>query len=1074
MEGAAILIVEDEAISALYIKNLLTQMRYRVLDIVSTGENAVEKAEELRPDLILMDIRLAGEMDGIAAATLIHQRFDIPVVFLTAHMDEGSIQRAMAADPAGYLSKPTNERELRGTIEMALKNDRLKKQLQDSEARYRRIFNTASVSISELDFSRVKLYLDGLRQDGIDDLKSFLQLHPEVVNQLLDDVKVLNANEWNLQLFEASNLRTLMRSFKQNIRTQSIEIFRELLQSIWEGAPYHEGEGSLQTLTNEKKNININVAFLTGGADLSRVLMVVTDITRGKKAEAALRKSEETYRRIVITSQEGIWILNREFKTTFVNARISEMLGYPAEEIIGHSVEDFLFPEQEKFHKIKMQTRKSGKSERYEMRFRRKDGSELWVIISATPIMDEQGEFQGSFAMFTDITERKQIEKALAESEARYRQIVETTREGIWILDKNFKMVFANRRIAEMLGYSHEELMGMDIDDLVFDEDMADHNKKREARRHGISDQYERQFRCKDGKPIWVNVTATALLGDQGELQNIIAMITDISQRKEAEQIFERRQAHIRTMDALSQELSKQNLDFQAILQIAAKRIIDLSGDICIIRLVSDDGLFVQPIVFQLPKPWKKFISNKLLNNYRIGVNEGLFSVLCREGRALLISQEATPELISLITKKYQIFMQKFGIINGMVIPLRSQGEIIGDILLGRKKNKIPYNEDDLVFFQEVADRIGLTISNARMYSKIQNELEERRAAEAALRISEQKYRDLFDLSPDSIILISPEGIILDCNMATSKLSGLPKEDMVGKLFYQIITLPVEKYPEYSVLFNRVMSEEQTGTFEIEISQLNGQRLDIEVFPKIIKKDNVITGVLVILRDITERKINEQKLKDSLIEKETLLSELNHRVKNNLASIVSILDLQKIYITDRQMVDLITELQERIRLMALIHQQLYRSKNLSRVDFTKYLQDLTTNLKRALLKGRDIQLDIQADSAQLGITAAIPCGQIVTELVTNALKYAFPLAHSYRWETVPPRIEVSFKTKDDQYILKVSDNGVGFPPDLDINKAETLGLQLVILLTKQLNGEVSVKTDEGVSVSVSFPVEDVK
>jgi CheY-like chemotaxis protein len=167
MEGASILIVEDEAISALYLKNLFSRMQYQVLDVEATAENAITKAEELKPDLILMDIRLAGEMDGIQAADVIHTNYDIPIVFLTAHLDEDSMRRAMATEPSGYVSKPASERELRGTIEMALKNDGLKKQLRASEVRYRSIFNTASVAILEVDFSQTKRSLEELRQEGI-------------------------------------------------------------------------------------------------------------------------------------------------------------------------------------------------------------------------------------------------------------------------------------------------------------------------------------------------------------------------------------------------------------------------------------------------------------------------------------------------------------------------------------------------------------------------------------------------------------------------------------------------------------------------------------------------------------------------------------------------------------------------------------------------------------------------------------------------------------------------------------------------------------------------------------------
>ncbi len=1191
MDGASILIVEDEAISALYIKNILTRLKYLVLDIVATGENAIAKAEALNPDLILMDIRLAGEMDGIQAADIIHSNYDIPIVFLTAHLDEDSMRQAMATDPAGYVPKPTSERELRGTIEMALKNDVLKKQLRASEARYRRIFKTASVSISEIDFSQVKCALDGLRHEGITDLHAYMETNPNYIHRLFLYVHILDANDWNLQLFNAPDGKTLSSALKKLVKSESLLIFQELLHAIWKGDSYYEGEGTIRTLTGEKKYITVNVAFLTGGIDLSRVLLIVTDITQGKLAEAALRESEEKYRRIVDTSQEGIWILDENNLTSFVNARIAEMFGYKFEEIIGHPVEDFLFPEEHADHKERMKIRKQGKAERYERCFRCKDGSELWVIISATPMFDAQGKFIGSFAMFTDITERKkaeeqlkfqamvldqnqdavtvtdldgcvtyvndaasrylkysrqvligqsveeygeditrgasqkeiiektiaegewrgevvnydtkgnatildcrtrlvydeqgkpiamcgistditqrkQIEKALAESEARYRQIVETTQEGIWILDKDFKLTYVNNRIVELFGYSFEEIVGKHVDDFIFDEDMLDHRERMEARYLGKADQYERRLRRKDGRPIWVNISATPIFDDSGQFQGSFAMFTDITARKEADQVLEHQQARTRTMDALSQELAKLNLDFQATLQTAAKRIIELSGDICLIRLISDDGQFLQPVAIHHPDPDVSSYIRKVTTDYPIRIDEGLTEYVLNVGHAVMISYDSTPELYQLIKKEYQVILDKLNFISGLFIPLIAQGHVIGDIILGRSIGQEPYTEEDQVFYQEVADRIALTIANACMYSSAQKELEERRLIESAVRLSEEKYRDLFEISPDSITLISPKGIILDCNLSTSKISGIPKEEMIGKPFYYVADLPPEKFPEYTEVFNRVMSGDQMDPFEIEATLPNGEKRNLEIYPKIVKKDEIITGVQVISRNITDRKLNEQKLRDSLAEKETLLSELNHRVKNNLASIVSILDLQKSYLYDVQMVDLITELQERIRLMALIHEQLYRSKNLNRVDFAKYLEDLTTNLARALLKNRDILLDIHSDAAQLGVAIAIPCGQIVTELVTNALKYAFPDEKSDRWKDTNRKIEVCFKISGEQCTLKVGDNGIGLPPGLDFYNAETLGMQLVMLLANQLNGTIEVNLHPGTTVCITFP-----
>jgi PAS domain S-box-containing protein len=1315
MEGASILIVEDEAISALYLKNLLTRLKYQVLDIVASGENAVIRAGDKKPDLVLMDIRLAGEMDGIQAADIIHSNYDVPVVFLTAHLDEDSMRRAMATDPAGYVPKPTSERELCGTIEMALKNDILKKQLRASEARFRRIFNTASVSISEIDFSRVKKALDNLRQGGINILESYLETNSNYINELLSLVDILDANDWSLQLFNAPDQKEFTSALIKFIGTEGLIIFRKLLMAIWKEDPYYDGEGYIRTRNGERKYVTINVAFLTGGIDLSRVLMIITDITQGKIAEMALRESEEKYRRIINTAQEGVWILNEDGKTTYLNNRIRDMFGYTLEEMIGESVKDFLFPEQHAYLEERVKVRSTGIAERYEMRFRRKDGNELWVIISATPIMSDQGKYLGSFAMLTDITERKraeqalseseeryrlliegaaeiigvvqgnhfayinrqaeqatgyshqelitlpiktfvhpddyemivtihrrkmngesaispyqvrvvtksgetkwldvksaliswmgasallnfytditerrkaeeqlrfqamvldqiqdrvtvtdlngrityvndaesqqlkysrqqllgqsvefygedstrgatqqeiiektftqgewcgevvnfdadgkdmildcrtrlmydeqgepiamcgistditqrkQIEKALAESEARYRQIVETTQEGVWILDKNFNLVFANHRIINMLGYSYAELMEKSTNELIFPEDLADHKAQLAARAKGNSSQYERRFRCKDGSSIWMNETASPIINDNGEFQGVVSLFTDISVRKRAEKVLEQHQTVAQMLDALSQELLKLNLDFKVTLQNAARSIFQSSGDLCIIRLVSDDGLYLQPVAIQHPFLKKQAEINKIINRSRIRVDEGIFGSIVKTGQSVIMSRESTAELVGLIPNQYTTLLKKFNIVSGLSIPLRVQGSIIGDLVLGRSEGQEPFNENDRNIFQEVADRIGLTIENARMYSNAQKEIEERRKIEAAVRLSEAKYRDLFELSPDSNILLNTEGIILDCNLSTSKISGLSKEEMVGKAFFEIVSVKPEILQRYLIFIKNGNPGDQRLPLETEITLQDGQKLDIEIFPKMIKKEGVITGVQVISRDITDRKLNEQKIKDSLAEKETLLSELNHRVKNNLASIISIMDLQKSYLSDIQMVDLVTELQERVRLMALIHEQLYRSKNLNQVDFAKYLEDLTTNLARALMKGRDISLNIHADPAQMSVAIAIPCGQIVTELVTNALKYAFPEEKCDLWKDTARLIEINFKVVGDRFILQVADNGVGLHPGLNFANAETLGMQLVTLLTNQLNGTIELNGHPGVTATVIFP-----
>lgn len=167
----------------------------------------------------------------------------------------------------------------------------------------------------------------------------------------------------------------------------------------------------------------------------SGVSIIIQNITLRKQAELCLQENEQQYRQIINTSNEGIWILDKHFKTTYVNNHLAEMFGYQPDEMIGHRVEDFLFPEEWEDHQRRIHNRKIGIKERYDRRFRRKDGSALWVIISATPIFNDGNVFQGSFAMFTDITDRIQAEQALAEKEQLLSAMSRMAKIGAWEFD---------------------------------------------------------------------------------------------------------------------------------------------------------------------------------------------------------------------------------------------------------------------------------------------------------------------------------------------------------------------------------------------------------------------------------------------------------------------------------------------------------------------------------------------------------------------------------------------------------------------------------------------------------------
>ncbi len=199
-----------------------------------------------------------------------------------------------------------------------------------------------------------------------------------------------------------------------------------------------------------------------------------------------------------------------------------------------------------------------------------------------------------------------------------------------------------------------------------------------------------------------------------------------------------------------------------------------------------------------------------------------------------------------------------------------------------------------------------------------------------------------------------------------------------------------------------------------------------------------------------------------------LLQEINHRLKNNLQIISSLLNLQSRDIDDEQVLRAYQTGQDRIGAMAMVHEKLYQSKDLARIDFGEYIESLAANLVNSYgLCSRDVVLSIDVDNILLGVDTAIPCSVIVNELVANSLKHAFPGDRS-------GEIDVSFREADGQYTMVFKDNGVGMSEYLDINRPSSLGLTIVNALTGQLGGKITMGKNGGREVSITFPAASTK
>jgi len=228
----------------------------------------------------------------------------------------------------------------------------------------------------------------------------------------------------------------------------------------------------------------------------------------------------------------------------------------------------------------------------------------------------------------------------------------------------------------------------------------------------------------------------------------------------------------------------------------------------------------------------------------------------------------------------------------------------------------------------------------------------------------------------------------------------------------------------------------------------------------------------VLMHDnITKRKLAEQTIHHALAEKEVLLREIHHRVKNNLAGIISLINLQTSSLTDLDQIYLFKDLETRIRSMALVHESLYQTKDIAQIRLATYTENLTRYLFQVYETGTNVRYRIEMGDITMPIETATPFGLVMTEIITNSLKYAFPKTFSCEeMRKEPCTISITMHCKDSDYLLTVADNGIGMPEGIDVTTKTSLGLYLIGFIIKhQLRGSLEINTAAGTAYTIRFP-----
>lgn len=341
----------------------------------------------------------------------------------------------------------------------------------------------------------------------------------------------------------------------------------------------------------------------------------------------------------------------------------------------------------------------------------------------------------------------------------------------------------------------------------------------------------------------------------------------------------------------------------------------------------------------------------------------------------------------------------------------------------------------------------------------VSRDITERKDAEEKIRLLAHAVESTHEF----ISITDLENKFIFVNNAFLEAYGYRHDEILGKTPY--ILDSGNNPPE---LRKQIMETTRSGGWKGELLNRTKSGREFPIFlstNQILNEKDRVIGHIGVASDVSERRKAEEKIKSSLKEKEIILKEIHHRVKNNLQVISSIFYLQAEKVNDPRLSEIINECKDRVRSMSIIHENFYQSDDLTRIDFGQYLKNLLTNLVLSYgINTEKIGIELNVKNTFLSIDIAIPCGLLINELISNALKHAFP------GETTGKISIEMYSTDNVNFTLKIKDDGIGIPESIDFKNTDTLGMELITTLTSQLEGTIELNRSEGTEFIIKFAV----
>ncbi len=798
-----------------------------------------------------------------------------------------------------------------------------------------------------------------------------------------------------------------------------------------------------EEILNKNEELNAVNEELT--ATQEELLQKIEEIT---KAGVALREAQMRTETILEGIADTFYSLDDTWRFTVVNQAAEKApFGKPAAELLGRVIwELYLALVGTRIHQHYVDAAEKHSLEHY---VAQSPLNQRWYEVFM------QGRKGGLDVYMRDITERKVAEEALRENEQRLNLSLEVSRMGTWDLDLVRHTAYRSLRHDQIFGYAEllpEWTYEMFLDHVI-PEDREEVDRKFQD---AIGKKENWNFECRilrnDGIIRWILARGRGEYDPGGKPVRMIGIVQDITGRKRAEMILQT------TLQRLNTLVSSMHI---GILLLWEDRIELANQTFC-------DYFELRESPSDLIGLTQREMIEKIRNMYLHPVEEiDRILEIVRRGQPVMGEEIAM--------QKGRSYLRDF-------IPIVVDGKLQGRLwyhmdITGRKKVEeelLRRNEDLNAANEEItATQEELQQSN--------NELLE---SEQELRKTSQYLENLINYANAPIVVWDPNFVITRFNHAFEELTGRTAREIIGQ---RLEVLFPPRYLDASMeIIRKTMYGERLKVVEIPILNRRGEiRIVLWNSATLFEADgSTIHSTIAQGNDITERKIAEAELEEkneelnsaieeltrqgyelneALKEKEVLLSEVHHRVKNNLTAFISLLSLESTYDDSPSGLALKKDLQNRARSMALIHETLYRTKKYSRVDMDVYLSTLVGQIVSSYESAKSVKTVVHAHGITLDLSRATPGGLIINELLTNSLKYAFPM--SFDCEMIrgaPCMIEVRLTEDDGAYILTVRDNGIGLPGNLDIATTKTLGLKLVNFLAKhQLRASIEVHSDKG-------------